>query len=160
MIVGQLDSWRERFEGSVWCKVFEALENLAVDTPDGKIPIQGDDIFLVVSQYETRPADDPKIEAHREYLDLQMAIAGHERFDWYPLAQMNDVQMPYDAERDVMLFNPPEGDAPCRVDLKDGVYALVFPEDVHSPQNSPGATPQTVKKVVAKIRASLLEKIS
>ena len=52
-----------------------------------------------------RGHDKARIEAHRQYIDIQFVISGHEEMGWMPIAACRSVDVPYTApEREVMLF--------------------------------------------------------
>ena len=46
--------------------------------PAGKYPIDGDNIFALVSEYKTKSEAEGKLEAHRKYIDVQYVISGEE----------------------------------------------------------------------------------
>jgi YhcH/YjgK/YiaL family protein len=47
--------------------------------PDGRHAIDGDDVFALVSTYETGPSTEKCFETHVRHVDLQYVAAGHER---------------------------------------------------------------------------------
>ncbi|MEM8495499.1 MAG: YhcH/YjgK/YiaL family protein, partial [Planctomycetota bacterium] len=52
-------------------EAFAALRDFDISTPDGRIQLRGDDLFLNVERYTTEPADHRRFESHRDYLDIQ-----------------------------------------------------------------------------------------
>jgi YhcH/YjgK/YiaL family protein len=156
MIVGRIEHWRSRLPGMVWRKVFRALEELSEVSAEGKVAIEGEDLYLNVMSYATRQPDDPEaiLESHREYVDVQMVLAGSERIDWFP-AESLEIEKPYDAGRDAQFYRRP-GAAPASVDVLPGTFVVLFPEDAHMPQLVTAAGHGRVKKVVAKVRLAKL----
>ncbi|MCL5269957.1 MAG: YhcH/YjgK/YiaL family protein [bacterium] len=157
MIIDRLDNWRNVFAGPIWETVFTALESLGPESPEGETPLRGDDIFMRVMSYMTRPHDEAVLEAHRQYIDIQAALAGGERIEWHPAAGL-EVKTPYDAHKDAVFFRPP-APAPAGVNVFPGTFAVLFPGDAHMPQLLTGARPEQVRKVVIKLRASLVRHI-
>ena len=44
----------------------------------GKHQIVGDEVFAIINEYETKPAEGGFYEAHRDYIDLQYMVSGSE----------------------------------------------------------------------------------
>lgn len=116
---------------------------------DGKYPIHGEDSYAVLQRYETRVPESGKPEAHRRYIDIQYIVEGREQLGWSPLSHELQVHTPYDAEKDLIFFEHlfPE----VYTTLSEGVFAILYPEDVHRPCGSLGQEPEKVTKVVVKI---------
>ncbi len=117
--------------------------------PLGKTPIDGENIFALVQEYTPKDAAQVKLEAHREYWDVQYVVAGAERVGWVNLAEVSVLE-PHDAERDVAFFS---GTASF-VRVPAGSFAIFSPEDVHMPGvAAEGHDPAgTVRKIVVKVR--------
>lgn len=128
-------------------EAFAALRSFDLTTPDGKIELRGDDLFLNVERYTTQPAEDRRFESHRAYLDVQTIFTGRESIYVEPIERL-DVTEPFDAERDVAFYTGPHE---TRLDLQPGDFAILFPEDGHKPVCECGG-PSEVLKVVAKVR--------
>lgn len=116
----------------------------------GRYDIDGDEIYVAISEYQTASSETKAWEAHREYVDLQLVIQGEELVEVSPLSKMSCGE--YIPQRD---FLPCNGSAEKKVLLRKGVGLILFPEDGHKPgvQNE---RPQQVKKAVFKIRCSRL----
>jgi len=116
---------------------------------DGKHPIDGENLFAVVSHYQTREASAVDPEAHQKYVDVQFVISGRETVYWTPLAEAAEARMPYDAARDITFYAP---NARSRAfELAAGNVAIFFPSDAHQPGCIAGAS-EPVHKVVVKVR--------
>lgn len=112
--------------------------------PLGRIDLQGDALFALVQEYQSKPASEGFWEAHRRYIDLQYIVSGCERIGWAPLSRMES--MSHDAARDLSLL---KGDGES-MSLQAGDFMLLWPEDAHMPGlQVDGAAP--VRKVVFKI---------
>ena len=125
-----------------------ALEYLrTTDTravPLGRHDLDGDRLFALVQEYTTRAADQCVWEAHRRYIDVQFVAVGVERMGYASLGQMSERET-YDADRDVAFFEPGSE----FVTIRAGMFAIVGPEDVHSPCHAAGR-PILVRKIVVK----------
>jgi len=55
------------------------LRGMDPSIADGRHPIDGDDVFALVSTYETGPSTEKRFETHRRHVDLQYVADGHER---------------------------------------------------------------------------------
>jgi YhcH/YjgK/YiaL family protein len=140
------NAYRYKGLGNRLEKAFENLSNTDYSGFEpGKYEIDGDSIFALVSEYETRSKEGSQFEAHRKYVDLQYMISGEELVGYAPL-QTQVPSREYDAENDYALF---PGDASF-VRFSAGMFAIFFPGDLHMPSVSD--EPQQVKKVVIKVR--------
>jgi YhcH/YjgK/YiaL family protein len=148
-LISQIDEYFHGLEG-----IGEFLLSLDADTPEGRHELDGDNIFALVSRYETSPRTERKPEAHRKYVDIQFLISGQEVVEWFPL-EGQKVSEPYDEDKDVAFYDRPETEGSKAV-LGDGVFAVFFPQDAHMPQVRLGDSAEDVLKVVVKIKADLL----
>lgn len=149
MIVDNINMQNRYSCGEAWEIAFDYLRSLDKNIEDGKYNIKGDDIFAVVSTYETKPRH--KFEAHKEYVDIQCLLSGEEILEYTSseCALLN----PYDKDKDIMFLEA--GERSTSVCLHSGVFAVLFPEELHMPGVIYDES-MTVKKVVVKIRAKLL----
>jgi biofilm protein TabA len=157
MIVGRIEHWRERLRGAAWTRAFEALERLDANTPEGKITLGDDGMYLNVMSYATRAPEDAGavLESHRHMVDIQMTLDGSERIDWFP-AESLAIKTPYDAARDAQFYHRPDA-APASVNVAPGTFVVLFPEDAHMPQLATARGNARVKKVVVKVPLTALE---
>ncbi len=151
MIVGRLQHWRERFSGSAWTRAFDALESVSGDSPEERTPLGNDGMYMRVMSYATRSpvSENAVLEAHRVMVDVQVALQGSERIDWFPLESLTAKDV-YDPANDVQRYHRP-GPAPASVDVVHGTFVVLFPEDAHMPQLVTARGDERVKKVVVKI---------
>ena len=120
------------------------FDNLAIGRHD-----VNDDFFYIVQEYETKPLEAGRHEAHKEYVDIQYIISGKERIDVTAAASM-EVDVPYDETTDLVFFKEPEQAA--NIILTDGGYAILYPADSHKPGLRVGNEPVAVRKIVGKVR--------
>jgi YhcH/YjgK/YiaL family protein len=152
MIIDRIENWKKYFDGPVWQKAFEYLGALGPDSPDTEmLPLMGDNLKGRVMTYDTKTPEDAEIiEAHDQYVDIQMSLRGTEIIDWFPRAALT-VKTPYNAESDAVFFGLP-GPSPVRVRNEPGMFTVLFPQDAHMPGLNPGAASENVKKVVVKVK--------
>ncbi|HUR35273.1 MAG TPA: YhcH/YjgK/YiaL family protein [Vicinamibacterales bacterium] len=119
--------------------------DLGALTP-GRHDVDGDRVFALVSDYETRSAAETFWEAHRRHVDVQYVHSGVERIGYGDLADF--AVEPYDAERDLVVAR---GDSERFVEVGPRGFVILFPHDVHMPGLT-GRRIETVRKVVVKVR--------
>ena len=99
------------------------------------------------------PVRPEKLEIHRNYVDIQLLLAGRETIVYRPVDGL-PVTAEYDAVRDIAFYHLDENGS-VALPLEPGNFALFFPEEGHLPGN--GNPADSVVKVVVKIERSLLE---
>lgn len=112
--------------------------------PASTVQIEGDNVFAMIQEYNTKPRAQGFWESHRKYIDIQYVVSGVEHMGFANLAQLT--AGPYDAEKDLIVH---EGSGSF-VLLPAGMFTLLFPEDAHMPQIAVDS-PHPVKKVVVKV---------
>ena len=130
-------------------KAFAALTDPAIARrPDGRYPVDGDDLFYIIQHYTTKPIDQGRLESHKKYVDIQALIAGQEILGWSPIDGLEVID-PYDEAKDIMFFRA--GTTMTQTRLEPGIFCLLYPNDGHMP-SCQVAGPALVHKVVFKIR--------
>ncbi len=140
--------------GDLWTKAFDFIRTATPELENGKIILNGDDLFVGIDCYETKDRDRAKLETHQKYVDIQILLSGTECIDVFPKDGLS-VSEPYDAARDAEFYQVPE-QAPVRVTLEPGQFIVFFPEDAHMPCLNTGDTAKPVQKAVIKLRADRL----
>ena len=119
----------------------------------GRYTLQGDTIFMNVMQFATQSPEQKKAELHQQYIDIQMLLSGEERI----LFGMTDSARHCEEmhiEDDYQLCSQ-IADEQAMV-LKPGKFVIFMPGEPHKP-GCVVQTPMDIKKVVIKVRASLLQ---
>ncbi|MDD5676598.1 MAG: YhcH/YjgK/YiaL family protein [Kiritimatiellae bacterium] len=115
--------------------------------PDGRIEIDGEDLYASVSGYETKAGLAGGVwEAHRRYVDVQCLIAGVEKIGYADISSLKVAQA-YDEGKDCELLNG-RGQF---FKLRPRHFVVFFPQDGHMPSRAAGR-PAPVRKVVVKIK--------
>jgi YhcH/YjgK/YiaL family protein len=157
MIVSHLDTWEQ--EKSALSPVLQkGIEYLnAVDLARlsvGRHEIDGDNMFALVSEYQTAAKELKRPEAHRRYIDIQCIIAGEERIGCSHLSGRYEIVEEKLAQSDIVFYGAVDNETD--IILTPGFYAVFFPGDVHRPGCISNEV-STVKKIVLKIAAELLD---
>jgi YhcH/YjgK/YiaL family protein len=96
--------------------------------PEGKIEIDGDAIYAVISTNRTQPYNAAKYETHKKYIDIQYAIEGKEDIlCWF--VQMKSTMIEECPEKDVYFYNS----TGRPVTIGNGCLVILFPTDIHAP---------------------------
>jgi biofilm protein TabA len=123
------------------------LARLDPATADGRVPIDGDNVFALVQSYETKPPEQHAFEAHRIHADIQFVIRGQEAIYYSPLASLSETT-PYSEAKDIAFY---AGGDDCPLIMLPGAFAILNPQDGHKPCCI-WRQPSAVKKVVIKVR--------
>ena len=127
---------------------FLAAHDLTTVEP-GRHDIDGDQCFVIVAD-DVRRDDVAPLEAHRQYIDVQIALQGSFDIMWSPLSSCTRVTKPYDTDDDVELY----ADAPStRVHVAEGTAVVLYPDDAHAPQPPANA----VRKCIFKVHTSYMQ---
>ncbi len=132
MVLGRLADWHRyaalnpRFE-----EAFRFLEKAAT-LENGRYDLGGR-MYVNLNDVKTRPVESYNFEAHRQYIDIQFLIGGHSVLTWGETGALSPA-CAYDADKDYQLF---EGEGRA-VQVKDGDFYILWPEDAHKPHGTDG----------------------
>lgn len=127
----------------LFARAFEALRNAHTLAP-GTHTIDGDKLFIIITEQHSEPAHNIRLEAHRKYIDIQAALDGSFDIGWRALEQCRTLYRDYDTDADVVLFD----DRPdFFAALRPGMVAILFPGDAHAPLPPVGSVRKAVIKV-------------
>lgn len=118
----------------------KAMEN-------GKYEILGEDVFINIQEYTSKPETDGKWEAHRKYIDIQVLIKGSEKIGVGEIQDFTTTEA-YDEEKDVEFLTT--NSSQQFITMRENDYIILYPYDVHMPQISIDK-PSAVKKAVVKV---------
>ena len=125
--------------------VINFIKTLSPSTPCGRYEIDKKS-YANVDEYEPKPYENCKFEAHKKFIDIQMVLSGCEDLE-YTLVKGLDISEKYDENRDVMFFENSESDC---VHLTPYKFAYINTYEAHKPQIKTSSS--NVKKVVIKIK--------
>lgn len=124
------------------------LRELDPALPDGRYSIDGEEVFALVSSYDTGPSTEKRFESHRAHLDVQYVAGGSERVLHAPTRFLTPAE-PYDEALDLVFYEEPPFASSLL--LRPGDFAVFHPGDAHKPGCMAGGR-HRVKKVVVKVR--------
>jgi biofilm protein TabA len=126
---------------------FDYLQKTDLDKVEpGTHEIEGRKVYVMVQQYETKPMEKGRWEAHRKYIDVQYVQKGAERFGYANLLELKPGN--YDEAKDFLSLEGKErGDFFL---VRQGTFVILFPQDGHMPGMAV-SVPQPVRKFVVKV---------
>ena len=122
-------------------------EDSVCNAAPGRYEVDGENLFYNVDEYETKPIEEGRFEIHRKYLDIQYIVSGAECIGVAPLEGLTE-ETPYDGETDLAFYD--SSPTMTRLNLKQGMFAIFWPNEPHMPGRSIDKA-VTVKKIVVKI---------
>jgi YhcH/YjgK/YiaL family protein len=153
MILDQLKNAKLYF--SLGERIERALQYLGTtdfsNLDPGKYDIDGENIYALVSVYNTKPLSSVKWEAHKKYIDIQYVESGKEKIGITSTDKVIPIEE-YSENNDCTIY---KGDGNY-IFVDEGSFAVFFPTDVHMPGISINI-PKEVKKVVIKVKVEGIE---
>ena len=114
---------------------------------NGQYEIDGENVYAIVNSYSTKPTTECGWEAHKIYCDIHYSVTGSERIAYAPLHVMTESQA-YNIEKDYSLYSG-TGDW---ISVRQGMFCLLLPHDVHAPGAFANGQSEFLKKVVIKLK--------
>lgn len=131
-----------------WDQAFRFLQTADLKSlPDGKQELEGEHLFVAVSEYYGKQQEDARYEAHKKYIDIQYVIEGEELIGLTTHDKAEEVE-PYNEEKDIAFYRSDEGKL---LMANPDRFFVFFPEDVHQPSIIAGDS-VLIKKAVVKVR--------
>ncbi len=128
-------------------KGFEFLKsNDLSKLSSGRHEIDGNEVFALVSEYDSKNPEDCRLEAHRIYTDIQYLVSGKEWIGFETFGTQSAIAE-YNPEKDIAFYKG-EG---TPILIESGMFAVFFPQDVHRPCLQVDG-PEKIKKVVIKVK--------
>jgi YhcH/YjgK/YiaL family protein len=106
-----------------------------------------ENVQAIVSEYKTVAIFERGYETHKHVIDIQYPIIGRERVKWSPISEMI-INIPFDPIKDRTFYKSPTQDT--YIDIGNGIFAIMFPDDGHSPQHFL-SKPELIKKITIKV---------
>ena len=113
----------------------------------GRIYLQGDDLFVNVNRQNAQSRDEASIEAHRDYIDIQVPISSDEEMGYTGGSFMPEASVPYNEDKDVAFY---PGLCDTYLNVRKGMFVVFFPGEGHAP----AITENGILKLIVKIRKS------
>lgn len=111
----------------------------------GRITLQGDELFVNVNRQGAQTREQVPIEAHKEYIDIQVPISADEEMGYVAASRLPAPSVPYSVEKEVMFY---PGPCDTYLNVKKGMFTVFFPGEGHAP----AITVDGILKLIVKIR--------
>lgn len=102
--------------------------------------------YANIQEYTTKTAS--KYEAHKEFIDIQVVLAGKEHIFVAPVELAKERLSDYNPEKDIEFYAAADGEKAVLAD-KDN-WVILFPSDAHMPCMAIDE-PAPIRKVVIKV---------
>lgn len=122
-----------------------AFVDKAASLAPGRHALSGEN-YALIQEYETLDVAELAWEAHRNYADVQIMLAGAESMGW--AAGMVEAA-PYDEAKDAILA--PKATGASELAMTPGLFVLFVPGEAHRPRARFGEG-MKVRKLVVKLR--------
>jgi YhcH/YjgK/YiaL family protein len=110
---------------------------------DGRITIDGNEIYANISTGSTKPEMQTKIELHTKYIDIQYVITGEEYIGILPKERLG-TEISRDEEKDHYGF---EGKSDLIL-VPQGFFMVLYPQEGHAPRIMKEKQASTRKAIV------------
>lgn len=96
----------------------------------GKTELDEKNLFVTISNSDLKNAESAKLEAHNEYIDIQIPVSKVERFGWSPREIVKTETAPYNEAKDIIFYT----DKPVSyIDVQPLNFVIFYPQDAHAP---------------------------
>lgn len=130
-----------------WNKAFAYLQQTDIfHLSPGRYPIDGDNVFAIITEDLSKDYDYSRWESHKRYADIHYIINGKENIGIAPVAGAK-ISKDYDPENDLTNYKT-NGNFYLATPLN---FFIMFPGDAHLPNCKTDET-SMVKKIVIKIK--------
>ena len=148
MILDNIENLEYYELGGLFPRAIEFLrDNDLMSLPPCKIRLLGDDLVVNVQDFNGKEEKDCRMEAHRDYADIQIVLGGgEETMGWKATDDCKNVLTPYNEEKDVEFY---EDKADTMFKVGSGQAAVFFPTDAHQPGIAPG---MHYRKIIVKVK--------
>lgn len=131
-----------------WDKAFNFLKNEDLSSLSvGTHEIDGKNVFVKVTEYNSKAPDNVLFEAHKDYADIHYVVSGKEYLEWASPTKAI-LKTPYDSAKDIVFF---EAKGNHMAVVEPGTFYFVFPDELHRSGIKVGES-VWVKKIVIKIK--------
>ena len=134
----------------------DALTRALAARPQEKAPgryeLQSDNIFMNVMEFTTQLPTEKRAELHEQYIDIQLLLTGEERIQFGVNGAARRCDEMHEEEDYQLCCEIADEQT---ITLQPGMFVLFMPGEPHKP-GCVVHEPDAIKKVVVKVRASLL----
>ena len=149
MYIDKIENLKNYIKDQDLLKAVSDFLKTAKTATKGRNDILGE-TYANVLEYTTKTFETVKMEAHRQFVDLQCVINGEEKLLKQDMADNKPITE-YNQEKDYAFYAPNTFDSAI---LSEGTFAILYPNDLH--QCVALGNPIDIKKVVVKIPVGLI----
>ena len=131
MIFDEIINWEKyKYIHPKFEDAFKFLKNYdLINSPPCEYLIDGRKLYVSITKEEPGNTEN-YLEAHRNYIDIQIALSGSFEIGHRFLNNCNKIIKEYNPEKDVEFFE----DLPLsKILLSENMFAVFFPNDAHLP---------------------------
>ena len=133
----------------LWDKAFAYMATMNPDTIQvGQYPLEGEDLFVKVTEYDTVDPSMKDLETHGKYTDIQFVLKGTENIGVGDRDELT-VTTPYSEAEDIGFYEQKDGSSLL---AEPGTFFIFFPENAHAMGIDVDGKSRSVKKAVIKVR--------
>lgn len=111
----------------------------------GRVEIDGDNLFINVSDATLKKKEEQILEVHQAYIDIHIPLSGTEIIGWKALSDLSAPDQPFDSVNDFAVYSAP---AAVYTEVHPGEFVIDFPTDAHAPIIGEGK----LRKLIAKVK--------
>lgn len=152
MIFDSINNISTYFNFKEFSLIIDYLTSLNLNSPNGNIDLNDGNYIKVMSDI-TRDQSDI-IESHEKEVDVQILLKGSEMIKVYDINNV-DIKTPYNHINDCQFYHNPKT-AHSHLILREGYFAVFYPQDIHNPLNSFRSV-EELKKIVIKLNLKWLQ---
>jgi YhcH/YjgK/YiaL family protein len=131
-------------------KAFDFLESTDFSKLEpGRHTIDGENLFAIFMEYDTKSVEDCVMENHRKYIDIQCMIEGDESMG-ITTYHGQSATTAYDEQKDAAFY---EKKYDSLITLRKNHFTIFFPHDMHMPCIKIDRA-RPVKKLVFKVNVA------
>ncbi len=133
-----------------WDKAFAYLKETDLNNlKPGRYAIDGENVYVIVTEAPTKDLEQTKWESHRNYNDIHYLISGKEKIGITPVSVAKLTEA-YDPAKDIMFYT-----AEGKYHLAEpGTFFIISPNEAHRPSVKVDAN-EVVKKIVIKVKTGV-----
>jgi YhcH/YjgK/YiaL family protein len=109
----------------------------------GKYILREGELFVNVTDTNPKTPEEARLESHNNMIDIQIPL-DDETYGYTPRTALPEET--YDAGKDITFY---PGAAQSYVNLKKGMFAIFFPQDLHAPC----IAGKPIRKLIFKVKA-------
>lgn len=128
-------------------RVVEYIANNKLqDHENGKVLLDGENLFANFCTLDGKSKENAKLEAHDKMIDIQIPLNCTEIMGYTSRASLP--VMAYNADNDITFY---EGLSDQYIKVEPGMFVIFFPQDAHAPCIGAG---NRINKVIFKVKVN------